>query len=210
MAELFGGVVTGEITPTSAHYFVAELAARGELAAILTQNVDMLEVAAGIPADKIVEAHGTMRRFRCLDPMCSSEAVSGEAVWPRVLAGDVPVCAACGSTLRPCVVFFGEGLPASFTEARNTVMEHADLLIVIGTSLMVYPFGALVNEVSLLPPRVLINREPVGPFVHHTSDANYRDVALLGDADDGAHALAASFGWPADWAERAAARAAGS
>jgi NAD-dependent deacetylase sirtuin 2 len=98
-------------------------------------------------------------------------------------------------------VFFGESLPNTFTDNKFQDFEQCDLLIVIGTSLVVYPFAGLVNEVKPIVPRVLINKESVGAFRRVTGEeapsmlGNYRDVAYIGSCDEGVSELAELLGW---------------
>lgn len=109
----------------------------------------------------------------------------------------------CGTigVVKPDIVFFGEQMPAEFQNFRTDFAE-CDCLIVMGTSLKVYPFSSLVNFVRPECPRLLINRDLVGDWAtyesaeddqHHHED-NYRDVAFLGDCDDGCDRLAELLG----------------
>jgi NAD-dependent histone deacetylase SIR2 len=75
--------------------------------------------------------------------------------------GEVAVCERCKGYAKPDITFFGEDLPAAFTSAVGRLQE-ADLLLIMGTSLVVFPFAALTGIVSENAPRVLINREPSG------------------------------------------------
>lgn len=122
--------------------------------------------------------------------------------WASVDRDEVPTCASCGSTVVPDVVFFGQGLPQRFHEMKAQDLKKADLLIVIGTSLVVYPFASMVKDVTPLTPRLLINRERTGPFQHVgtgvTDEAelhNYRDVAAIGECDDITQELSNLLGW---------------
>ena len=87
-------------------------------------------------------------------------------------------------------MFFGESLPKRFFETVHD-LQDADLLLVLGTSLAVFPFASLVDRVSKDTPRLLINRDPVGPFKYKT----HRDVCLLGDCDAGVDKLCELLGW---------------
>jgi len=89
--------------------------------------------------------------------------------WKDVSNGIIPTCVKCSGVCRPDVVFFGESLPTRFLDMRKKDLAECDLLIIIGTSLVVYPFAGLVNEVKAEVPRLLINKESVGPF-----QKNYR------------------------------------
>lgn len=90
-------------------------------------------------------------------------------------------------------MFFGENLPEEFFKSIP-LLQQADLLLVLGTSLVVHPFASLVSRVRPDIPRVLINREPVGPF----REPQPSDVLVLGDCDDGVHKLCEMLGWTED------------
>lgn len=204
--KTFGGVIDGSVTPTATHRFLALLHEKGWLARLYTQNIDMLEQRAGIPPQVLVEAHGSLANCCCTNHKCVNFGTAGttrlatesDCWWPVIMKGQVPVCPSCASTLRPDVVFFGEGLPHRFSQLHQADLASADALIVIGTSLRVYPFAGLTNKVPLLCPRLLINRDAVGPFQHLVSargEQHYRDVAMLGDCDDLCRQLAQGMGW---------------
>lgn len=103
------------------------------------------------------------------------------------------------------VVFFGQSLPARFYELQGEDFRQCDLLIIAGTTLSVFPFAGLVNDVSLTTPRLLFNKESVGIFrqynlVQESSVAdplavNYRDVQCIGDCDAGIVQLCEMLGW---------------
>ena len=94
--------------------------------------------------------------------------------------------------VKPDIVFFGEDLPKKFFEYPKHFAK-CDLLIVLGTSLEVYPFAGLVEEVRKSAPRILINREVVGPFVKRRKRPN--DVVVKGDIVEGVRYLARLLGW---------------
>ncbi|BEJ15274.1 hypothetical protein CspHIS471_0410410 [Cutaneotrichosporon sp. HIS471] len=112
-----------------------------------------------------------------------------------VRQGTVVRCEHCKGLVKPDIVFFGEGLPDNFFELMPE-LRHADLVLVMGTSLQVHPFAGLVEHVSSSTPRVLINREAVGPFsrVKHGKRRG-RDGVYLGDADDAVRELVRAIGW---------------
>lgn len=127
----------------------------------------------------------------------------------HVLAGNVPKCTSCQGTVKPDVVLFGEGLPSEFWKYLSD-MPRCDLLVIMGTSLVVQPFAGLANKVDAKTPRLLINREPVGDpnmlgsFLTSALGLNpnfgsggnaRRDVFLRGDCDEGCKRLAALLGW---------------
>ena len=89
-------------------------------------------------------------------------------------------------------MFFGEDLPKKFFQYRKSFVK-CELLIVLGTSLEVYPFASLIDEVNRSVPRVLINREVVGPFVKRKKRPN--DVVIKGDIVEGVQRLVKLLGW---------------
>ncbi len=94
--------------------------------------------------------------------------------------------------IKPDIVFFGEDLPRKFFMYPKDFAK-CDMLIVLGTSLEVEPFAGLVNEVSRSVPRLLINRDVVGPFVRRKKRSN--DVVIKGDIIDGVNKLLTALSW---------------
>eukprot|EP00440_Ansanella_granifera_P053911 gb/GFBE01058446.1/.p1 GENE.gb/GFBE01058446.1/~~gb/GFBE01058446.1/.p1 ORF type:complete len:697 (+),score=103.81 gb/GFBE01058446.1/:1-2091(+) len=187
--------------PTKVHRFLARLAQEGVLRRIYTQNIDGLEIAAGVPASAVVQCHGSLQRCRCANGCgqeCHVTLADINAAIGRAAADaswQAPCCG-CGGVLRPDVVFFGEPMPGTFACQSGLDMESCDLLLVIGTTLSVYPVAGLVNRVPALTPRLLLNREAVGPWRGSESNPeNYRDVMWQGDCDAGAVELAKLLGW---------------
>jgi len=118
-------------------------------------------------------------------------------------------CAECGSLVKPHIVFFGENLPQRFFELHRADLARCDLLIVLGTSLVVHPFAGLLHHVRADCPRLLINRDLVGDIAPELyqlghrrglwfGEGNTRDVQHLGDCDAVVRRLAALLGWEAD------------
>jgi len=188
-----------ELTPTPAHNFVRLLHNKGLLLRHYTQNIDGLERIAGVPSGKIVEAHGSFHTSHCMKSSCRKE-YSFDWMKEKITLGSVPKCIDCQSTVKPDVVFFGESLSPRFFSSAMNDFPKCDLLLIMGTSLIVQPFAHLVNQVSSDTPRVLINREVVGvgsifsKGLDFKSDKN-RDVAILGDCDEGVRQLAEALGW---------------
>jgi NAD-dependent histone deacetylase SIR2 len=176
----------GKFHPTVSHVFIALLAQKGLLQMLFTQNIDCLERAAGVPSDKIVEAHGSFATQRCIE--CKVE-FPDDKMKKHVLRGDVPRCAECKGLVKPDITFFGEALPRAFSEkSHNTAM--ADLVLIIGTSLTVYPFASLPDMARQKAPRVLFNMEKVGSL-----GSRVDDVLELGSCDNGIRRLAELLGW---------------
>jgi NAD-dependent histone deacetylase SIR2 len=183
--ELYPGA---RYRPTVSHVFISLLAKKNLLHMLFTQNIDCLERAAGIPAERIVEAHGSFAGQRCIE--CKGE-FDGGVMKEFVARGEVPRCEAegCGGLVKPDIVFFGEALPSGFFESTSAVQE-ADLILVMGTSLQVHPFASLPNMATEDVPRVLFNLEEVG-----TLGSQADDVLVLGDCDAGVRRLADELGW---------------
>lgn len=188
-------LLPGLYGPTLAHHFIKLLYDEGILLRCYSQNIDGLEGLTGLHPDKLVEAHGSFSASHCT--RCRLE-IDNEIIFPALRAGTpykCPECARIGreSYVKPDIVFFGESLPDRFHKLSQTDFKKCDLVIVIGTSLAVYPFAGLPNYVSKECPRLLINRELVGNFRHGRKD-NIRDVFYCGNADDGCLLLADAMG----------------
>ncbi|KAM6274914.1 NAD-dependent protein deacetylase sirtuin-3, mitochondrial isoform 3-T3 [Porphyrio hochstetteri] len=115
----------------------------------------------------------------------------GEDFRGDVMADKIPRCPVCTGVIKPDIVFFGEELPQRFF-LHVADFPMADLLFVIGTSLEVEPFASLAGAVRGSVPRVLINRDLVGPFAWQQ---RYNDVAQLGDVVSGVQKLVELLGW---------------
>lgn len=140
-----------EAEPNRAHYALAELEKAGKLKAVITQNIDGLHQRAG--SKNVIELHGTVLRHYC--PACKTE-MSFEAV--KALRGGIPKCEKCGHIVKPYVVLYEEPLNERVIEAAISAISSADLLIIGGTSLAVYPAAGFIRYFSG-GNIVLINRE---------------------------------------------------
>jgi NAD-dependent deacetylase len=132
------GMLT-EAEPNRAHRAVAELERLGFVRAVVTQNIDLLHERAG--SREVVEVHGSIRTSSC--PRCGAAYPLAEVV-PLIEAGEeAPRCPACGAILKPDVVFFDEALPPEEIDRAYALAEEAQLLLVVGSSLEVYPVAEL-------------------------------------------------------------------
>lgn len=196
----------GTFKPTPCHYFIRLLHEKGLLLRHYTQNIDTLERIAGIPDNKLVEAHGTFYTNHCMG--CRQE-YSMEWMKAKIFEDVVPTCAQCNSLVKPDIVFFGENLPEKFYTLPMKDLRDCDLLIIMGTSLEVQPFASLIHRVNEKCVRLLINRDAVGNSrsmvntlrsyifgegLLFDQPGNKRDVAWLGDCDDGINHLAEKLG----------------
>lgn len=156
-------LMPGTVKPTFAHYLPRLFDQKGILTRVFTQNIDGLERQAGIPAEKVVEAHGNFYTIHCRK--CKAE-YKLEDLRKEFETGEVVRCKqkGCNGLLKPDVVFFGENLPDRYHQCSQSDFDDCDLLIVIGTALAVHPFASLIEEPGPDVPRVLFNMEPVGTY----------------------------------------------
>ena len=138
-APRFGMLASAE--PNPAHLALAELERRSLVQAVVTQNIDLLHGRAG--SQDIVEVHGSIRTSSC--PGCRRSYPLAD-VLRGVEAEGVPRCDHCRSVLKPGVVFFGELLPVAAIDRATELARAAGLLLVVGSSLEVYPVADLPRE----------------------------------------------------------------
>jgi NAD-dependent deacetylase len=146
--------------PNAGHTALAELEAAGHLAAIVTQNTDGLHQDSG--SRRVIELHGSGRTVQCLD--CGFREPRSE-VQGRLEVEMPPRCRSCGGTLlKPTVVLFGEPMPQAAVLDAFALARKADVMLVVGSSLVVYPAA----EIPLVAVRagarmIVVNAEPT-PF----------------------------------------------
>lgn len=119
--------------PNAAHRALSELEKMGIIRQVITQNIDGLHKKAG--SQNVIEIHGSLREIYCLQ--CSKEYLA-----PRVPEGSPPYCA-CGGVLKPNTVLFGEQLPPEALEKAGLESQTCKIMLVIGTSAVVYPAASL-------------------------------------------------------------------
>ena len=155
MAE--GGLLK-DAAPNQAHYAVAELEKLGKLTCVITQNIDNLHQKAGNSPDKVFELHGNIKFIRCMD---CGRRYPVEEIIGRLDKEEIPDCQYCRGILKPDAVFFGEPLPQ---QALNKAIKHSrncDLLIVIGSTLVLYPAAYIpMHAVEAGAKLVIINLSP--------------------------------------------------
>lgn len=138
--------------PNVGHLALAELERRGFVRAVVTQNIDLLHTRAG--SREVVEVHGSIRSAQCLACLWAEPA---ERVLAQLEERRVPLCPHCGSVLKPGVVLFGELLPAGAMERAVELARTAALVLVVGSSLEVWPVAGLPLEA---PAFAIVNRGP--------------------------------------------------
>ena len=154
MVDRLGSMVRAE--PNRAHYALVELERMGKLSSVITQNVDGLHIKAG--SRNVIELHGSVREAVCLS---CGKVVPMEEAMGKVKRGYLPPRCECGGVLKPNVVLFNEPLPEE--AYRRALLESGtcDLMLVVGTSLQVYPAAYLPVVAKQRGARlVIINMEP--------------------------------------------------
>lgn len=191
---------------TTTHKFFALLHQKGILRRIYTQNIDALEVLAGVPPDKIIEAHGSFQSAYCTQCRETYDLrwLKREVFSPETNE-EVPKCVKCGGVVRPDVVLFGESLPDRFWTHQTDDFSSCDLLLVLGTSLVVSPFNTLVGKPRSCVPRVYMNltrpgasSSLLGWALNMTARIDFSresDLILLGDADATVSRVCTRVGW---------------
>ena len=123
--------------PNRGHRAVAMLLRQGKAQAVITQNIDGLHQASGIPEAQVIELHGNSTYAHCLDCRRRYEIGALRAAFDR--DGDVPACAACGGLVKTATISFGQSMPEEPMRRSQQETLAADLFIVLGSSLVVYP-----------------------------------------------------------------------
>ncbi|MBS1786967.1 MAG: NAD-dependent protein deacylase [Acidobacteria bacterium] len=143
--------------PTSVHMLLAELESQGRLSAIITQNIDGLHQAAG--SQVVHEIHGSFRTGHCIG--CQREFEMTE-FYERLSRGEIelPLCDVCRSPIKPDVILFGDLLPVGAWNRSVAAVEQCDLLLVLGSSLVVYPAAELPRMAQAGGAKlIIVNRE---------------------------------------------------
>jgi NAD-dependent deacetylase len=147
----------GQAKPTLAHRLLVRLEEIGKLQAVVTQNIDGLHHAAG--SKKVYELHGTYHTGHC--PKCSARFEMAD-FYSRIESGHlkVPLCPGCAKPIKPDIVFFEDMLPADAWQGSADAAAQCDLMLVFGSSLVVYPAAELpMIAISSGASLVIVNME---------------------------------------------------
>jgi NAD-dependent deacetylase len=147
--------------PNRGHRAVATLVNRGKASAVITQNIDGLHQASGVPASQVIELHGNTTYAHCLD--CGQRYEIHDIRMEFERTGEPPSCDTCGGHVKTATISFGQSMPAAAMIRAEQETLASDLFIAIGSSLVVYPAAgfpelAARNGIQL----VILNREPTG------------------------------------------------
>jgi len=125
------------VQPNDGHRVIAELAKRGKVTHVITQNIDALHQAAGVPDDQVIELHGNTRYAKCLD--CGTRMEISEIRNHFDTHGDAPDCLECGGIVKTATISFGQPMPEDKMARAEEATLDCDLMLVAGSSLGVYP-----------------------------------------------------------------------
>jgi NAD-dependent deacetylase len=145
--------------PNDGHRAVARLVAQGKATCVITQNVDNLHQASGVPADKVIELHGNASYATCLE--CAERHELDELKDSFLKAGEIPYCRRCGGLVKTATISFGQAMPAEPMARAEAATLECDAFLVLGSSLVVHPAAGF----PLLAKRngavlAIVNREP--------------------------------------------------
>jgi NAD-dependent deacetylase len=145
--------------PNAGHFAIARLAQQDKLDVVITQNVDNLHQASGLPAEQVIEVHGNASYAKCLD--CGLRHELADLKSPFLEAGIIPACRACGGLVKTATISFGQPMPVEEMRRAEAAARACDLFLVLGSSLVVYPAAGLpVTAKRGGATLVIVNREP--------------------------------------------------
>ena len=125
------------VKPNDGHLAVAALVAQGRVSHVITQNIDALHQAAGVPDAAVIELHGNTRYAKCLD--CGRRVEIPDIRTHFESHGDAPDCAACGGIVKTATISFGQPMPEDEMARAEAATLASDLMLVLGSSLAVFP-----------------------------------------------------------------------
>jgi len=158
------------VKPNAGHLAVAELVRRGYVGAVITQNIDNLHQAAGVPENQVIELHGNTGYAKCLT--CNIRVEIAEIRVHFDAHGDAPDCKFCGGIIKTATISFGQAMPEDEMARAQQASLDADLFLVAGSSLVVYPAASFPLLAKRAGARlVILNREK-------TEQDPYADLVL--------------------------------
>jgi NAD-dependent deacetylase len=145
--------------PNAGHRAVAKLHERGLLSHVITQNVDGLHQSSGVPDDRVIELHGNSTYARCLE--CGTRYSLNDMQALFESTGEPPSCEVCGGLVKSATISFGQSMPEREMRRAQEATEACDLMIAIGSSLVVYPAAGFPVMAKRLGAKLaILNREP--------------------------------------------------
>jgi NAD-dependent deacetylase len=146
--------------PNAGHEAVAELVNRGKVSHVITQNIDNLHQASGVPAEKVIELHGNTTYATCLD--CGERYEIPELRAHYESTGEVPDCS-CGGPVKAATISFGQAMPERAMVRAGEAALACDFFLVAGSSLVVYPAAGFPLMAKRAGAKLaILNRTPTG------------------------------------------------
>jgi len=147
------------VKPNAGHDAVADLVRRGKVSHVITQNIDNLHQDSGVPAERVIELHGNTRYAKCLS--CGARMEIADIRKHFQKHGEPPNCTFCDGIVKTATISFGQAMPEDEMERATRATLACDLMLAMGSSLVVYPAAGF----PLLAKRngarlVIVNREP--------------------------------------------------
>lgn len=144
--------------PNKGHDSVARLVEQGRCLAVITQNVDNLHQDAGVPDDQVIELHGNASYAKCLS--CETRYEMADLEQQFVQRGNVEPCSRCGGIVKSATISFGQSMPEEEMARAQQATEATDLMIIAGSSLLVYPAAGFPEYAKRLGAKLaIVNRE---------------------------------------------------
>ncbi|OYW85150.1 MAG: NAD-dependent deacetylase [Hyphomonas sp. 34-62-18] len=144
-------------SPNAGHYAVANLVKAGKVTSVITQNVDNLHQESGVPADRVIEVHGNASYAKCLQ---CGKRYEFDALRPKWEADEDITCMFCTGLVKSATISFGQAMPEVEMERATEEALLADLFLVLGSSLVVYPAAGLPIVAKKAGSRLaIVNRE---------------------------------------------------
>jgi len=151
--------VIGQARPNKGHLAIAELLRRGKLSCVITQNIDGLHQASGIPEDQVIELHGNSTYAICLECRKRFELDAIRAIF--LPDETLPLCDTCGGIIKPATISFGQSMPEREMRLAEEQTLACDLFIAVGSSLVVFPAAGFPLMAKQNGARlVIVNRDP--------------------------------------------------
>ncbi len=165
MEDMFCGA-----KPNAGHLAVADLTLRGKVGHVITQNIDNLHQASGVPAETVIELHGNTTYATCL--VCSTRYEIAPLRIRFEKDGEVPECRLCGGLVKAATISFGQTMPEKPMQQAQDATLACDLFLVAGSSLVVYPAAGFPLLAKRMGARlVILNRTP-------TDQDEYADLVI--------------------------------
>ena len=156
--------------PNAGHLAVAKLVERGKVSHVITQNIDNLHQASGVPTESVIELHGNTTYATCL--VCSTRYEIAPLRMRFETEGEIPSCRLCGGLVKAATISFGQAMPEKAMQQAQDATLACDLFVVAGSSLVVYPAAGFPLLAKRMGARlVILNRTP-------TDQDDYADLVI--------------------------------